>query len=167
MDENKRTTRTKPSKRKLIKFSEEHLYFEIWFELDKMIKGKTPGTPLCNALLESFIVHAAILIEFFYRKPPHREVARASDYFKNLQEWEEILPPYKKDLDVLWKRRNTELAHLSYKRLKIKPEQKFWKIRTTTLQIRTIVNQFLENADSELLHPNLYNLKTILRDRHH
>lgn len=161
MSAEKEKRKTILSREELIKFSEEHLYYEMWMliSIEKELRTAIQGTPKCNAFLESFVIHAAILIEFFYNKGNHPDIARASDYIMNGQEWQESIPPYKRYSDLIRNRRNAEMAHLSYKRLSVLPEKKPWRIDLIALQLRVLFNQFLENANPQLLHPKLYTLK--------
>lgn len=145
----------------MIKFSEEHLYYEMWMliSIEEELRTVIQDTPKCNALLESFVIHAAILIEFFYSKGNHPDIARASDYIMNGQKWQECIPPYGRYSELIRNRRNEEMAHLSYKRLSVLPEKKPWRIDLIALQLRVFFNQFLENVNPQLLHPKLYTLR--------
>ena len=162
MVKKKKSPRVKPSRDELIKFSHDHLFYEIWmlFEVTELLRHSNQGTPACNALLESFVIHSAILIEFFYDKGIYSSTARASDYINDLMVWNQSIPPYERYFDKIRKRRNTEMAHLSYERLQVSSRDKAWNYSVTSLQLRGITNQFLGLADPKLLHSKIYNLKT-------
>jgi len=153
--------RIKPKKEDLIEFSGEHLYYEIWmfFSACKLLKKTEAGTPLYNALLESAITHASILIEFFYDSSSFPDTARASDYLKYPRAWKRLLPSYEQYFEVIHSRRNKELAHLSYDRLKVAPENKRWSLSRITNHLKRLVHLFLDNADKELLHSKMYDLR--------
>ena len=161
MENDVKKKRTIPSKQGLIRFSEEHLYYEIWmfFEVTKLLSKASPGTPEFNALLESFIIHAVILIEFFYNKSRFPDAAKVFDYIKDRRWWLGSIPPYKNSY-LLRSRRNKEMAHLSYDRLKVLLSEKPWNVGAVASEMSDIVDQFLKQADPELLHPDIYKLKS-------
>lgn len=115
----------------------EHLYYEIWmlFEVTALLEKMIPITSLQNALLESFGIHAAILVEFFYDKGSHPDTARASDFFENTSDWQKLIPSYQPYFDPIRGRRNKELAHLSYDRLKVSLGDKPWNFGEISRQL--------------------------------
>jgi len=149
-------------KEKLIAFSGEHLYYEIWMlygVTDILLKG-VADEYVYNALLEAFVIHASIIIDFFYRSEIYDGDARALHYIHNIKGWRAALPSYQKYFKEFHRKRNKEVVHLSYTRLDVKPEEKRWNARKIIKQIRKIVDLFLKQADPELLHPRMYELRT-------
>lgn len=149
-------------KEKLVAFSGEHLYYEL-----RMLYGVTltlwKGTSnfyIYNALLEAFVLHASIIIDFFYRPPVEDDDARAVHYVRDIKAWRSALPPLSEEFKKFIHKRNKEVVHLSYKRLEVTPEEKRWGSRRLTKQIKKIVNLFLDHADPELIHPRLLELRT-------
>ena len=153
--------RVVPSEKQLIELSGEHLYYEIWmlFEVAELVKKETQGTPIFNALLESFIVHAGILIEFFCDLGSHPSIASVTDYVTKAKEWKDFVYPYERYFVVVRQRRNAELAHLSYDRLNVRPQNKLWHGSTIMRHMKTIISQFLDTAEPKLLHPRMYELR--------
>lgn len=152
----------KVSKEKLIEFSGEHLYYEIWMlygVTNSLLKG-VEDEYVYNALLESFVIHASIIIDFFYRPQVYSGDARAVHYIPDVASWKEALPSYDRYFKKFHRKRNREVVHLSYKRLDVKPEEKKWNIRKIIKPIRKIVDLFLEKADPKLLHPQMQELRT-------
>ena len=152
----------KVSKEKLIEFSGEHLYYEIWMlygVTDTLLKG-VEDRYVYNALLESFVIHASIIIDFFYRPQVYDGDARALHYVDDIRAWRESLPSYERYFKKFHRKRNKEVVHLSYNRLDVKPEEKRWNARKVIKQIRKIVDRFLAQANPELLHPKMYELRT-------
>ena len=152
----------KVSPEKLIEFSGEHLYYEIWMlygVTDLLLKG---GQDECvyNALLESFVIHASIIIDFFYRPQVYDGDARAVHYIHDLKGWRASLPSYQKYFKEFHRKRNKEVVHLSYTRLDVPLEGKRWNARQVIKQIRRIVDRFLDQADPRLLHPKMRELRT-------
>jgi len=99
-----------------------------------------------NALLESFLIHARILIEFLYRDKPYKDTITANQYFKSDRTWENIRPPKSKLLEETENNAHKYLAHLTYTRLK---EKKLWPYIKIAKDIETALNVFQENLHDE------------------
>ena len=145
----------------LLKFSGEHLYYEIemLYGVSRLIKEDKEGGIVYNALLESFVLHTSVILNFFYKMPLNPQEAKAVHYIKDLNAWRDILPPYNKYFIRFNKKRNREVAHLSYERLKVEYVEKVWDFTRLNEQLRLIIDLFLEHADPELLHPKLLQFK--------
>lgn len=147
---------------KLLEFSGEHLYYEIWMlygVTDRLLKG-VQDEYLYNALLESFVIHASIIIDFFYRPQVYDGDSRAIHYIVDRKKWRESLPSYDLYFKAFHRKRNKEVVHLSYTRLDVTPDQKRWAASKIIKQIRKIVDHFLAQANPRLLHPKMYELRT-------
>ena len=154
----------KVPKEKLIEFSGEHLYYEIdmLYGVSQTLWDGTSNFYLYNALLESFVIHASIILDFFYRPQDNPDDAKAAHYMKDIKKWKAVLPRKTADLENFIKKRNKEVVHLSYRRLEVKPEEKRWRSPRITNQIKKLVDLFLNHADPELLHPKIYELRSHL-----
>jgi hypothetical protein len=149
-------------KDKLIAFSKEHLYYEIcmlYGVVEQLTKGPQ-DVCLYNALLESFVIHASNILGFFYKPQAKDDDAKAEHYMAQPRAWKALLPPYEKHFKDFDKKRNQWVVHLSYKRLDVAPEQKRWRSPKVTEEIRKLVDLFLTNADPQLIHPRLYELRS-------
>jgi len=154
----------KKDKAALREFSREHLYYEI-----KMLFGvlqtleskdfKAVNKYIFNALIESYVIHTNILLDFFYKPPTKPDDAKAVDYVKDRKKWKTALLPYNKYFRKFNRRRSREVVHLSYRRLEVSRQEKTWFPEKTTQHIKELINVFLDNADPELVHPRLYELK--------
>lgn len=147
-------------KEKLIAFSGEHLYYEIWmlYGVTEKLRAGVKDIYHYNALLESFVVHASVILDFFY-KPGHKiDDAKAIHYIDDIQQWNKILPSYAKHFRRFNMKRNKEVIHLSYKRLEVKPEHKNWGIVNLRNHISQLVDEFLRIANPEYLDPQIYSL---------
>jgi len=152
----------KISKERLREFSGEHLYYEIamlYGSVEKLQEGIEDDI-LYSALLESFVLHASIILDFFYKPQIKPDDARAIHYIKNRKAWANALPDYDKHFRKFGKKRNKALAHLTYKRLDATVEDKHWGAVPIVKQIKKIVDTFLEKADEDLIHPKLYELRS-------
>ncbi len=153
--------RARPSAKVLIAFSAEHLYYEVWMlygVTEKLRQGLTDRY-LYNALLESFVVHASIILDFFYKPQVKPDDAKAIHYLDSVGEWNALLPSYAKYFRRFNTKRNKEVIHLSYKRLDVKPEQKYWRVVETTSHIQKLFDKFLDLANPALIDPAIYQLR--------
>lgn len=149
------------TKENLILFSGEHLYYEIkmLYSLYDILKTKVNDVYVYNALIESFVIHTTILLEFFYKPQIKPDDAKAVHYVKDRKKWKEAIPSFDKYFRKFSRKRNRELVHLSYKRLDVKPDEKIWYPDKTTIHIKRLVNTFLKLADPELIDPKLHEFK--------
>lgn len=79
-----------------------------------------------NALVEAFTVHARVLLSVFYPANPWPDDVLASDYFDDPAAWERARPALTPTLQAVDRRVGKEVAHLTYARLAVTPEQKEW-----------------------------------------
>lgn len=147
---------------KLLAFSKEHLFYEIdmLYGVSRTLINGMEDRYIYNALLESFIIHASVILDFFYEPQMNADDAKAVHYMADIKKWKTILPPQSEGFKRFQRKRNKELVHLSYRRLEVQPEEKKWAVRRTTKQIKKIVNLFLENAIKESISPRLWEFYT-------
>ena len=132
-----------------------HLHYEIlMFEalaqsMALGIAGR--GNVINSAFLESFTIHVRVLIGFFYSENPREDDIIADDFFSISGEWQSIRPPKTELLDKAKRRADKEVAHLTYTRLDITPEQKNWEFVKIFNDIQVIVEVFLNNVPIDLL----------------
>jgi hypothetical protein len=123
---------------------------------------------LKNIRLESFILHARNLIEFYYEKSNskkeriHEDDAWAVDFFKEKELWLNIRPDIKDWKRKFEKRAAKELAHLTYSRLEISPENKIWNIFEIANPIKEISILFIDNIDEILKTQKILSLQNYL-----
>lgn len=103
-----------------------------------------------NALVESFTIHARALIHFLY---PSGKIAPedilAEDYFET-GHWEKIRPDEPERFKTARRRVNKEIAHLSYQRLSLTPEDKVWH-PVLGGEIINVLNFFLTVIPKQLI----------------
>ncbi|MGB2807660.1 MAG: hypothetical protein WBC22_07965 [Sedimentisphaerales bacterium] len=99
-----------------------------------------------NELVESFLIHARILIEFLYKNKTHEDTVRASQYFTSDIHWESIRPPKTKLLEDTEQNAHEHLAHLTYTRLE---EKKQWPCIKIANDIETVLKVFHENLSGD------------------
>ena len=104
------------------------------------------------ALLESFLIHGRILIDFFYPPKSSRpDDVLASDYFDDIGDWGKIRPTRSEGLDRVKKRADKELAHLTYVRLDVTTETKGWDFIEIANEIQRLMEIFLKKVPKSRL----------------
>ena len=145
----------------LVKFSGEHLFYEITMLYQATLKlAKSEADPLCgNALIESFGIHSAIILDFMLNNKDTEDDAIANHYIRDEMAWKKINSVYRKKLNFIYRRRNKELAHLSYERLKVTADTKNWSFIAIAREIADLVDSFIDSARPNLLHIKVKTLK--------
>lgn len=126
-----------------------HLHYEYWM-LTSIAQSLGTGISgqgwLNNALIESFVIHLRVLIDFFYPESVQNDDVIAADYFNNDAEWNNIRPPMTENLKA-WKiRAHKEIAHLTYARLKVTAETKGWPFIEIAESINLVMDIYLKNV---------------------
>ena len=150
------------STEKLIEFSREHVYYEFDMLLGVcriLHQEKLENVYVCNALLESFVLHASVILDFFYNMPMNPYEAKAIHYVQDPKAWEKALPAFDRYLVKFNKKRNREVMHLSYERLLVLPYDKKWNSKQLLKQLSELLRLFLRYADPSLLDKKIYSLK--------
>ncbi|MBW8001017.1 MAG: hypothetical protein FVQ80_03235 [Planctomycetes bacterium] len=128
----------------------EHLEYEVWmlWSLANILAADDQGKSVIhNALLESFLIHTRILIEFLYKDEPYKDNVRASQYFTPDSSWESIRPPKTKLLNKTEGDTHKYLAHFTHTRSqKEKPRWSYIKIAN---DIKAVLQVFRENLPGD------------------
>lgn len=144
-------------------FSGEHLYYEIFmlYGVVDILKQKPDfdNEIILDALIESFVIHTQIILDFFYIPQMKPDDAKAIHFVKNVGTWKKEIPSYDRYFRRFNRRRSREVVHLTYSRLEVSKEDKPWDIQKTTQHIQKVVNLFIEHADPRRLHERVYALK--------
>ncbi len=146
----------------------EHLFYE-WSMLIRLARGLDSGifahgSVINNALIESFTIHARVLLGFLYSDPGQwkkwPEDAVAEDYFlPDLEKWQDARPAKSQILQEAHNRVGGEVAHLTYARLKVTLEAKKWPVVKIARDIEAALAKFLELVPEHLLGPSWDQLK--------
>ncbi len=142
--------RKKRTKEELIK-SSDHLHYELWMfqSLANIMTSNLFGAgPINNSVLEAFIIHTRNLIYFLFAENPNNDHVVASDFIAN---WKELCPEKSYFLQKSERRSHKEIAHLSYDRQKVTPEDKPWDYIRVEHEIMEIFRLFWEHVPKELL----------------
>ena len=106
-----------------------------------------------NALVESFVIHARVLLYFLYAECPRPDDVIAKDFLPAPDEWAKIRSPKTELLQTVHRRVGKEAAHLTYARLQVTPETKGWEFLQIEKDIGTALSRFLEMVPKSLLGP--------------
>ncbi len=155
-----------PTHEELKVFSGEHLCHEIGmlYEVTLKLVRREADQITGNALIESFGIHAAIILGFMFNKKDKKDDAIANDYVVDQIKWKKIVSSYRKKLNFIYLRRNKELAHLSYERLEVTAITKQWSFVAICREISDLVDYFIEMSDKTITHPNILVFKNYFRN---
>jgi len=101
---------------------------------------------ISNALLESFLIHVRLIIEFLYKDGPYKDNVLAGQYFKSYDEWKAIRPSKTKLLEDTQNDAHKYLAHLTFTRLEGK---KTWAYLAILKDIEVVLKAFSDNLPKE------------------
>jgi len=125
----------------------DHLYYEIGM-LQSMAgvlaSGALGESQLKNAALESFALHARVLLEFCYSDKPHpvHPDVIAANFFEDASSWINERPPKTELLAGIHDRVGKQVAHLSYKRQDVTPEDKKWSFAQIATDLQVVLDTF-------------------------
>ena len=124
----------------------------VRYELDMLTiiaaaltSGIAGKSPLNNSLIESFAIHVRNLIDFLWPNNPSNDNVIADDFFNDKTIWLNIKPQITGNLNKARLRAHKEIAHISYDRLKVRPENKPWDFITITKEISYAMNLFFNS----------------------
>ena len=136
------------------------MFYETIFRLAL----KQQDQVIAFALLESFGIHATIILNFMFNITNDKNDAIASHYLLDKDAWKRISSKYRKELNFIFIRRNKELAHLSYERRNVKQSEKQWNFVAIGREVSELIDHFIDSSDKCLLHPNVVALKGYFRN---
>jgi len=127
----------KDKEKKIIEMT-DHLLYEVQMLINSSLalaslKINENNGPLLitirNALVESFAIHARILLDFLYSKREKETDMIADDFFDELDKWRKVRPKKTPLLKIIHRRVGKEIVHLSYNRLKDETGNRKWSIQ--------------------------------------
>ena len=132
----------------------EHLFYEVGM-FGTLARALATGVfgagSINNAVLESFTVHARVLLDFLFANKPRPDDVVAEDFFPTPERWPTVrgdMPPLLKDVDA---RVGKEVAHLTYARLEVTPEKKEWRFVEIAVALEAIIALFVNNVSPKNL----------------
>lgn len=134
----------------VLRDTSELVYYEYWM-LNSLAQSLASGifgeSALNNAALESFTIHARVLLDFLYAQNPHLDDVIAEDYFDEPMQWRKVRSKKTATLNIVHLRVGKEVAHLSYERLDVTAEAKRWEFTQIANDINYTFSIFLRNVD--------------------
>jgi hypothetical protein len=120
---------------------------------------------LHNALVESFAIHLRNMLDFLWPDKPKRKSdwVIAADFFPSPSDWEKLRPEISQLLSDSRVRAAREIAHLTYARLAVDPEQKDWNVRQIANEVTRVVEKFIRHVPMQFLGPKCSELKANIR----
>jgi hypothetical protein len=95
--------------------------------LERLKSGEIEKGVVYNALIESFTIHARALIHFLYPKRKEDSDVLAADFFDDAGAWPKICQQEEPiEFGRARERVNKEIAHLTYDRQLVTPDNKRW-----------------------------------------
>ena len=134
----------------------EHLHYEVWMlsTLANALASSAFGQgALANAALESFTLHLRTLLDFFYSSRPKNDDVIAEDFFPDPSDWITRRPDKTELLEDVHRRVGKEVAHLTYVRLELGPDDKEWPFLRLANDLRIPLFHFLKMAPRHNLGP--------------
>jgi len=140
----------------------EHLHYEFWmlgvalcFFLHPRSQQET------NIAIESFGIHARVLVDFLFGKLGSQTDVLAIDFLDDEQSWLKLVDGKKTLYDYIRLRTGKEIAHLTTNRLNITPEKKEWDCEDVYKQINELFVEFLKYVPDERIGDKLIKLKNL------
>ena len=147
------SSRRKRTKKQL-KAMSKHLAYEV--QMLAWLERTLPATDddlLNNALLESFVMHTRVLLDFFFLSTTRDSDIVASDYFESVERWETVRGELPSELANVRQRVGKEMAHLTLERLDVTSDKKPWNFAAIAGAIGSVLERFASAVDPELLDP--------------
>lgn len=91
-------------------------------------RGRAHTAEESRLLLEAFLIHVRILVDFFYVDSTNKDDMIAQDFLPSSTDWASIRPAFPVDLDELRTAINKLLAHLTYSRKRYAEEDWRWNV---------------------------------------
>jgi hypothetical protein len=141
-------------------YLKEHFMYEVrmlFFALqqnliltNKILAGEVNLRMLNNMALEDFLLHAKILLEFFYDfKKSKASYICAWHFFNNLDEYKRILPDKTAAIKKVENRVNNEISHLGANRFNGTPTEKSWNTVPVLHDFMKLVKIFINKLPNE------------------
>jgi hypothetical protein len=142
-----------------LRAASDHLGYEVWMLRKAAAKLRLiqPGADR-NAVLESFTIHARALRQFFEPTKPKPDDVLAWHYVGDQLQWQKArgrMPAVLADING---RVGTEIAHLSYRRLKFGPVAEQWNISASHDALMQVLTKFVAAVPTANLSDKFHEL---------
>ena len=120
-----------------------------------LASGALGDGALRNAVLESFLIHARGLDDFFYRDRQWSDDLLAGDFIVAPSSWVQVRPAKPQELQDVRERTGKEIAHLTYKRTPGVAIEKEWPFVAIRDALESVFEAFLTHVDRNALGDRL------------
>lgn len=146
--------RKTPSDRRLKRFSEEHVLYEIGMLRETAARLQQPPSDVVvrNALIETFGIHLRLVVDFLYEPAREPDDVCAEDYVADVNKWKKARRALARPLKIATRRTDKQIAHLTFKRYRGSAPQKRWNPRSLLDLTRQPLKVFREHALNRRLH---------------
>ena len=165
----KKNYRPRKSSDDLKIIAENQLKYVIWMLNETATLSAKPNSPENNAYIESFVIHARMLIEFLYGESNRNDDIRAADYVDGW--WDNYISknkPLEKSefIKNIKKKANLMAAHLTKAGSMYSDKDKEWDRIRIRDDINKIILKFLEAVpdDSTISRETKLKIKSIIND---
>ena len=138
----------------LLRAVSEHLHYEYWMLrslAEWIVAGGVGDRVVRNAVLESFVIHTRVLIEFFYSDAAWHDTVVAADFFAQPADWQAVRPPLCETLEEARRRVGKDAVHLTYTRLEQTPDTKRWPVAEISDEISRVMTVFQRCVPADAL----------------
>ena len=146
----------------------DHLHYEFWMFMslaNALGTGIFGQGVLNNAILESFTVHARLLLDFLYSDHPKADDVIAEDFLEDPSAWQDQRPQQSQTVAAVHRRVGKEVAHLTYARHEITPEAKLWPFAAIAQEFEATFSRYLALVPLDLLSPRWDEYKRQRREK--
>ena len=152
----------------LKRYSKEHLKYEIvmFYNTVAYLSGRVSFASLsiqerrfvANLLIHSHALHLRALIDFLYPGQNLKPTDVIAGDYCSLGVWKKKATKLPRRLEKARGRANKEIAHLTAERIFGSPRRKRWNSRLVAQQIARQLKLFAKAAESQRLHPTVFQL---------
>lgn len=142
------TARAAPSDRRLKRFSQEHLLYEIAMlcEVAARLEQAPGDTVTRNALIEAFGIHLRLIVDFLYEPARRADDVCAEDYVADVNRWRKVRRMLPRRLKTATRHTDKQIAHLTFKRYRGAAPQKRWGPQQLLSLVRPALKSFGQHA---------------------
>lgn len=137
-----------------LKLISEHLWYEVQMLVGLsryMSSGGSDNNLINNAVLEAYTIHARLILDFLTPKKPKPDDVLAIDFLEDVQEWVNLQKGRFQQIEKIRTRVGKEVAHLTYRRLSVTPDEKPWEFVEITDELMDIFRLFIDRVPRNYL----------------
>jgi len=138
-----------------------HLYYEFWMFGEALrLLSYARGQQDTNVAIESFGIHARVLVDFLFKPSGSNTDVLALDFLDDENSWLEFIDDKKEIYEYVRLRTGKEIAHLTTNRLDITPDDKKWDCIDIHKKITELFIEFLKRVPDERIEPKLIEMRS-------